>query len=64
MTMSPADTLGARIAAITGTLTLRLENGADLTGTATLNTNRDVVTLTAGTVVWTIPTTSIRAVGV
>jgi len=64
MTMSPADTLGGRIAAITGTLTLRLENGADLTGTATLNANRDVVTLTAGAVVWTIPTTSIRAVGV
>lgn len=52
-----------RIRSTTGDVTLVLASGVTLTGEATLDGPSEVVTIVVGAVRWTVPLSSIEAVG-
>lgn len=63
MLQTSTHTLTQRIMSTTGDVTLRLIDGTELTGTATVSPDGRVITLTAGSTVWTVPGESLLAVG-
>ncbi len=63
MLQTSTQNLMQRIVSATGSVTLRLINGTDLTGTATVSKDQRLITLTAGSTVWTVPEDALLAVG-